>query len=52
MMNGDSRANVVALGVLTAMGAALCGGCTPVDNGVLETFVRDLLLNAAAAWLL
>jgi len=48
----DSRASAVALGSLMVMGLTLCGGCAPSDNGVFETFVRDLLLNAAAAWLL
>ena len=52
MTKRDSRAGPVALGALMAMGLILCGGCAPIDNGVLETFVRDLLLNAAAALLL
>lgn len=52
MTKRDSRAGAVALGTLMVMGLTLCGGCAPIDNGVLETFVRDLLLNAAAALLL
>ena len=52
MMKRDSRASAVALGTLMVMGLTLCGGCAPIDNGVLKTFVRDLLFNAAAAWLL
>ncbi|MHC4064179.1 MAG: hypothetical protein ACYSUI_06710 [Planctomycetota bacterium] len=51
-MNRDSRAGAVALGALMVMGLTLCGGCMPIDNGVLGTFVRDLLLNATAALLL
>ena len=52
MMNRDSRASAVAIAALMGMGLMLCGGCVPVDDGVLETFARDLLLNAAAALLL
>ena len=51
-MNRDSRAGAVALAALMVMGLTLCGGCVPANNGVLETFARDLLLNAAAALLL
>ena len=52
MTKRDSRGRAVALGALMMMSLALCGGCAPIDNGVLDTFVRDLLLNAAAALLL
>jgi hypothetical protein len=52
MMNKDSRSRAVTLAALMVMGLTLCGGCVPVDDGVLETFARDLLLNAAAAMLL
>ncbi len=46
------RSNVVVLAVVTALGLTLCGGCTGIDNGEIETFVKELLLNAAAAFLL
>ncbi len=52
MTKKDSRAGVVALGVLTVMELGLCGGCTPTGTGDLGTFVTDLLLNALAALLL
>ncbi len=46
------RSDVVVLAVVTALGLALCGGCTPIGTPDLGTFVRDLLLNALAALLL
>ncbi len=37
---------------LAIFGMTLLGGCTHADGAVLETFVADLLRNAAAALLL
>ena len=51
-MTKSPRSNVVLVALLTVMTMALCGGCTPVGGGVLETFVRETLLSAAAAFLL
>jgi len=47
----DPRNKVVPLTMLTVMSLTLCGGCIPLSGGELETFLRDLLLNAAAAFL-
>jgi len=52
MTNKRFRRNVAALAVLMTAGLALSGGCIPADAVELETFVRDLLLNAAAAFFL
>ena len=52
MTKRESRASAVALGALMAMGLTLCGGCAPIESGEIETFLGDLLLNAAAALLL
>lgn len=38
--------------VLAIFGMTLLGGCTHADGAVLETFVVDLLRNAAAAFIL
>ena len=48
--NRCSRSFAVTL--LSAAAFMLCGGCTPIGSGELETFLRDMLLNAAAAFLL
>ncbi len=52
MMKKNSRSNVVPVTLLTAMTLMLCGGCAPIGGGELETFVREMLLSAAAAFLL
>ncbi len=38
--------------VLTILGMAFLGGCTPIDLPTLETFAADFLRSAAAALLL
>jgi hypothetical protein len=45
-------ANFVMLTVLTTAASAVCGGCAPTDQVDLAAFVTDLMLNAAAAFLL
>ncbi len=50
MTKTRSRSSVVALVVMTAVGIALCGGCAPIDSGELDLFVKELLLNAVAAF--
>jgi hypothetical protein len=47
--SGDRAVKTTFMGVIAM---ALCGGCVPIDGAELETFVRELLLNAAAAFLL
>ena len=51
-MNKNPRINVVSVTFLTVVTLTLCGGCTPIDNGEIETFVREMLRSAAAAFLL
>ena len=43
---------VAWLVLLSIVGLALPSGCAPPERAELATFVKDLLLNAAAAWLL
>ena len=45
-------ANFIMSTVLTMAAAGMCGGCTPTDRVDLAAFVTDLMLNAAAAFLL
>ncbi|MCO6438601.1 MAG: hypothetical protein J5J06_16030 [Phycisphaerae bacterium] len=52
MTHKNPQYKVVAFTMLTVMSLTLCGGCTPLSGGEIETFLRDLLLNAAAAFLL
>ncbi len=52
MKNKNPRNNVVPVTLLAVMTLTFCGGCTPIASGELETFVRDMLLSAAAAFLL
>ena len=52
MMKRLSRNSVFATTFVSALALALGGGCAPIDNVELETFLRDLLRNAAAAFLL
>ncbi|MHC4695220.1 MAG: hypothetical protein ACYTFA_00605 [Planctomycetota bacterium] len=46
------QGNVVLLTTCLAISWALSGGCVPVDTAELGAFINDLLLNAAAAFLL
>ena len=46
---GNRAVKTTFMGVIAM---ALCGGCMPIDSAELETFVRELLLNAAAAFFL
>jgi hypothetical protein len=48
----ESQAGAVALGAMLAMSLTLWGGCVSTDGGEIGTFLRDVLLNATAAWLL
>lgn len=43
--------NGVTIALLGVIAMALLGGCTPIDTGEVETFVRELLLNTMAAFL-
>ena len=52
MTNKRSRRSVAALAVLMMAGLALLGGCIPADGMEIDAFLRDLLLNAAAAFLM
>lgn len=52
MTKKGSRRNITTSAFLLTAGLALTGGCTPVIPEELDTFVRDLLLSAAAAFLL
>ena len=47
-----ARGRSAAWTVLTVAGLALCGGCSPIQDGDIETFVSELLRNAVAAFLL
>ena len=51
MSNKRSRNGFVGV-VLAIFGLTVLGGCTHADPAGLETFVADLLRNAAAALLL
>lgn len=46
------RGNVVVLTFLAIGGFMLSAGCAEIDSGDWQTFVQDLLRNAAAAFLL
>jgi len=52
MMTRRSRERIVATTFMGVIAMTLCGGCAPIDRAEVETFVRDLLLSAAAAFLL
>lgn len=52
MKHKNPKNRVGQLTILTLITLTFCGGCTPLSGGELETFVRDLLLSAAAAFLL
>ena len=54
MMNKNPRSNVVPVTLLTVvtLTLTLCGGCAPIDGGELETFIREMLRSAAAAFVL
>ncbi len=52
MMNKNTRNNVVPVALLTVVTLMLSGGCTPIGNGEFERFAREMLLSAAAAFLL
>lgn len=51
-MTKNPRSDVVPITLLTVMTLTLCGGCAPLGGGELETFVREMLFSAAAAFLL
>jgi hypothetical protein len=51
-MNKNPRSNGFPVTLLTVMTLTLCGGCAAIGGGELETFVREMLLSAAAAFLL
>ena len=51
MINKNQRSNIVPVTLLTVMTLTLCGGCAPIGGSELETFVREMLLSAAAAFL-
>ncbi len=51
-MSSERTRNGFMRVVLAIFGLTLLGGCTHADPEVLETFVMDLLRNAAAALLL
>jgi len=50
-MNKYTRPNTVSVALTTVMTMTLCGGCTPVGGGEIETFLKEVLLSAAAAFL-
>ncbi len=52
MTSKNPRNHVISGMFLAVMTVALCQGCAPIDSGTLSTFARDMLLNAAAAFLL
>lgn len=52
MRNRRFRRDVTALAVAMVVMLAFVGGCAPDEGAGLETFFRDLALNAAAAFLL
>ena len=52
MIKGNERSKVAQIMFLAVMALAQCQGCTPIDNGELATFAREMLLSAAAAFLL
>jgi hypothetical protein len=43
---------LVSFTTLTVMTLTLCGGCAPLSGGELATFLKDMLRNVAAAFLL
>jgi len=45
------RNNIVRATIVSVAAMTLCGGCAPIGGSELETFVGDLLRNAAAALL-
>ncbi len=46
------QSSIVVLTTFAAISLALSGGCVPVDSAELGAFMRDLLLNVTAAYLL
>lgn len=52
MTNGLIRRDITTLAAMLATTLAFIGGCTSADAVGVDSFARDLLLNAAAAFLL
>ncbi len=52
MTKKRSQRSIVLLTTCLAISLALSGGCVPADTAELGTFINELLLNAAAAFLL
>jgi hypothetical protein len=55
-MNKHERRNTTSFSMMTGFALPLLGGCVPTDPAGLGAsaidFIRDLLLNASAAFLL
>lgn len=52
MIDKNPRSKVVPVTLLTVVTLTLCGGCSAIGAGELEEFVREMLLSAAAAFVL
>ena len=52
MIKKTHRSKFLPMALLAVMTLALCGGCTPIGEGDSQAFVTDMLIRAAAAFLL